>query len=166
MNNLIIIISLVFFLCSCKNPRDEISSENYVELSDDLQSVVRKYIDYQSCSNCIYEIYFDKMDPHYYRVIFYKGDNSLTVEEHERSGKFPILYTSIVGKKIYLFTGGERYFKSSKKAIKAKIQKNSVSRSFHIWVLSDSLNKRWIDTLEHKYPFLPSPVKREFPSPF
>lgn len=166
MKNLIILISLVFFLCSCKNSKNEITSENYVELSDDLQRVVNRYIDYQPCSDCVYEIYLDKIEPHYYQIILYKGDSSLTVDEHQRDGKFPVLFTTITGKKIYLFTGGERYFKSSKKAVKAKKIMGNMSKSFDVWVLSDSLNKRRIDTFEHVYPFLPLPAKREFPSPF
>ncbi len=166
MKNLIILISLVFFLCSCKNSRNEIVSENYVELSDDLKTVVSRYIEYQPCSDCIYEVYFDKIEPHYYQVILYKGDNSLTVDEHQRNGKFPMLYTTITGKKIYLFTGAERYFSPPKKAMKAKKIINTASKSFNVWVLSDSLNKRRIDTFEHVYPFLPLPAKAEFPSPF
>ncbi|MEJ5962994.1 hypothetical protein [Pedobacter immunditicola] len=166
MKNLIMLISLVFFLCSCKNPGNEIASENYIELSDDLKRVVSRYIDYQPCNDCMYEIYFDKIEPHYHQVILYKGDNSLTVDEHQRSGRSPILYTTIIGKKIYLFTGGERYFRSSKKVMKTKKILGSASKSFDVWVLSDSLNERRIDTFEHVYPFLPLPAKREFPTPF
>lgn len=166
MKNLIILILLVFFLYSCKNPKDEIASGNYVELNDDLQRIVSRYIDYQPCNDCMYEIYFDKIEPHYYQVILYKGNNSLTVDEYQKNGKFPIVYTMIAGKKIYLFTGGEHYFKSSKKTIKTKKMMGSMSKSFNVWILSDSLNKRRIDTFEHVYPFLPLPAKREFPSPF
>ena len=166
MKNLIILISLVFFLCSCENLKNDVASENYVELSDDLKEVVSRYIDYQPCTDCMYEIYFDKVDPHYFQVILYKGDNSLTVDEHQKSGRFPMLYTTIIGKKIYLFQGGERYFKSSKKATTVKKIIGSASKSFDVWVLSDSFNKRRIDTFEHVYPFLPLPAKREFFSPF
>lgn len=166
MKNLIILILLVFFLCSCENSKNEITSENYVELSDDLQKVVSRYINYQSCSNCVHEIYFDKIKPHYYQIILYKGDNSLTVDEHQRNEKFPVLYTTITGRRIYLFVGAERYFKSSKKAMKAKKITDNASKSFNVWVLSDSLNKRRIDTIEHVYPYLPLPAKREFPFPF
>ena len=166
MKNLIILILLVFVLCSCKNSKNEIASENYIELTDDLTEVVIRYINYRPCTDCMYEIYFDKIDPHYFQVILYKGNNSLTGEEHQKSGRFSMLYTTIIGKKIYLYQGGERYFKSSKKATKFKKIIGSASKSFDVWVLSDSLNKRRIDTFEHVYPFLPLPAKREYFSPF
>jgi len=162
MKNFIILILLLFFLYSCKNPKNEISSENYVELNDDLKGIVARYINYQPCSDCAYEIYFNKIDPHYSQVILYKGNKSLTINEYEKNGRFPVIYTDILDKKIHVYTGGESYFKAPKNQLRDVNGKES-NKSFNVWVISDSLNVRKIDTLDYAYPFLPLPVKREFP---
>lgn len=162
MKNLIILILLVFFLYSCKNPKNEIASGNYVELNDDLKGIVTRYINYQPCSDCVYEIYFNKIDPHYSQVILYKGNKSLTIDEYEKNGRFPVIYTDILNKKICVYTGGEGYFKAPKSQL-GDVKGKESNKSFNVWVISDSLNVRKIDTLDYAYPFLPLPVKRVFP---
>lgn len=162
MKNLIRLISLLFFLYSCKNPKNEIASGNYVELNDDLKEIVTRYINYQPCSDCVYEIYFNKIDPHYSQVVLYKGNKSLTIDEYEKNGRFPVIYTDILDKKICVYTGGEGYFKAAKNQ-RGDVKGKENNKSFNVWVISDSLNVRKIDTLHYANPFLPLPVKRDFP---
>lgn len=165
MKNLIVLILPMFFLYSCKNHKNEIVSESYVKLNDDLKEVVVRYIKYQPCSNCVFEIYFNKIAPDYTQIMLYKGNNSLTFNEYEKKGKFPVLYTEILEKKIYIYTGGEGYFKAPKNRI-AYVNEKKYIKSFNLWVVSDSLNVRKIDTLDFAYPFFSLPVKVKFPSPF
>ncbi|NQX38118.1 hypothetical protein HQN84_04630 [Pedobacter steynii] len=104
----------VRFVVIRKHPKNEIPSGNYVELNDDLKGIVARYIKYQSCSDCLYELYFNKIDPHYSQVILYKGNKSLTVDEYEKNGRFPVIYTKVSDKKIGVYTGSEGYFKAPK----------------------------------------------------
>lgn len=164
MKNLLLFFILVFFLYSCKEQKNEITSAIFLELNDDLKEIVSKYINYQPCSDCIYEIYFDKVDPHYSNIILYKGIKSLTTDEYERNEKFPVMYTKILDKKIFMFSGSERYFRAPKKNPEISKGKEG-NKPFNMWVISDSVNLYRVDTLEYAYPFLPLPVKRAF-SPF
>lgn len=58
--------------------------------------------------------------------------------------------------------GGEGYFKAPKNQL-GDVKGKESNKSFNVWVISDSLNVRKIDTLDYAYPFLPLPVKRVFP---
>ena len=72
------------------------------------------------------------------------------------------MYTEILDRKIFIYSRGERYFKTPKK--RRKIFKGKeIHKFFNVWVITDSLNFRKIDTLEYAYPFLPLPIKRAFP---
>lgn len=164
MKSSILFILIVCFLYSCKSPKTETTYGNYVELNDDLKGVVTRYINYQPCSDCVYEIYLNKIDPHYSEVILYKGSKSLTVDEYEKNGRFPVLYTDILDKKICIYTGAEGYFKTQKRQLgDVRGKENKSNKAFDVWVISDSLNVRKIDTFRQVYPFLPLPVKLEFP---
>ena len=162
MKNLIALILFVGVFYSCKHPKTESASGNYVELNDDLKEIIARYINDQPCSDCVYEIYFNKIDPHYSQVMLYKGNKSLTIDEYEKNKRFPVIYTDVLDKKIGVYTGGESYFKAPKNQPGALKGKES-NKSFKVWLISDSLNVRKIDTLDNAYPFLPLPVKQAFP---
>jgi len=166
MKDLIALILLTLFIYSCKSPRNDIAYENYVILNDDLEEIVAKYIYYQPCVDCIYEIYFNKIDPHHNEIVLYKGNSSLTFNEYEKNGRYPVLFTKVQHKKIHVYTGGEGYIKAPKKGQTEINVKKGSNKSFNVWVISDSLNTRKIDTLDNAYPFLPMPIKRKFPPPY
>jgi hypothetical protein len=166
MKDLITLILFTLFIFSCKSSKKDSAFENYVILNDDLEEIVVKYVNYQPCVDCIYEVYFNKIDPHRNEIVLYKGNSSLTFKEYEKNGRYPVLFTRVQHKKIYVYTGSEGYIKAPRLGQTELNVKKSRNDSFSVWVISDSLNTRKIDTLDNAYPFLPMPIRRKSPPPY
>ena len=157
---------MIFLLYACKDSKTDPNLGRRIELNDDIKEIMANYIKYEPCQNCVYEMYLDKIDPHYAQIFLYKGVNSLTFEEYVKNEKQPSFYTEVGGKKISIYTGAENYIRKEKDSSLPARTMKQMEKSYNIWVIIDSMNVRRIDTLGYAYPFLPLPAKVDFDSPY
>lgn len=156
---------LLFFLLlffACRHDYKSVAYKGYdIELESGLKRLMSEYINYEPCEDCVFEIYINKKSPDNYRIIFYKGSNSLTYEEYIKKKKYPLFYTYILNKKVYVYSGAENYF-SVKNPLIVQEGKNKTDKTFKVWVLSDSVGVKKLDTFNQVYPFFQLPEKRIF----
>ena len=157
----ILLFFLLLFLACKHDDRSKAVRGDNIELDISLKQLMIKYINYEPCEDCIYEVYIDKKSPDNYQVILYKGSNSLTFEEYIKKKKYPLFYTYVSNKKVYVYSGAENYF-SVKDPLILQGGKNKTDKTFKVWVLSDSLGVKKLDTFNQVYPFFQLPEKRIF----
>ncbi len=155
----VILLFFILIVLACRYDRE--GTTGGVELESNLKKLMEAYIAQEPCEDCIYEIYIDKKAPDSYQVILYKGSNSLTFEEYAKEKKYPLFYTYVRDKKVYVYSGAENYFSVKEPSI-VQEEKNKNNKIFKVWVLSDSLGIKKVDVFYQVYPFFQLPEKRVF----
>lgn len=152
----IIVIFFIIFIYSCNKRNDTTDSGKQMEMNKNIEPIVADFIKQDFCKECLYEMYIDKQSPYQYEVILYKGYRSLTFEENNKNKQTPLFYTEILNKRIDVFSGVEYFFKQ-KKQRSILYKKNNTYKEYNLWIITDSLGLKKIDTVPYAYPYLPKP---------
>ena len=60
-------------------------------------------------------MYINKINPEYFELFLFAGENSLTIKENKDFDQIPLGVAKIMGELVNVYTGAERYFKSARK---------------------------------------------------
>ena len=149
---LIVFFCLILQSCVTQNKQvKQIRLRTGIEML--LDSIIKK-----SPSNKIYELYFDKLDPHNSNILFYIGPVSLT--EKERGSQISSLWHIELDHKIIsIYTGLEKYVSVNDPDIKKEKDMNNLDEFY--WAIEDRNGKFNCYQLDGAYPFMPFPLKNE-----
>lgn len=151
----IIILSLMFFLGGCST--SNINKDHLITLKEPLKSIVDSFaLEYPNRG--VYEIYINKIEPHYCEIIVYAGKESLTKQENKDYDQHPLSCTQAANyQSFFVYTGSERYFESK---IDPFISENNSTKilSNAFWAIKDSIGDiRVIKEYDAIYPFIKFP---------
>jgi len=131
-----------------------------------VDSIMSSFVQEDRCIGCIYEIYIDKQDPHFYELVLYKGKNSLTLDENRWSEQNALQKVKVDDVFFDVFSGVEHYFSAQREIGSSNLDHSDSSddnlRNNYegtVWVIKDQYGEIEIEKVEHKYPFIPGPKK-------
>lgn len=160
-------ITIIILGCSKK-----VSNDNILLISNKkIENILVSFVKENKCNNCIYEVYVDKQDPHIYKLLLYKGIESLTEKENIYNNQIPIGSTKVLNFKYDIYSGAEHYFRhtndSDNKKYKKSIIDINLKKDYKLWIVKDSFDIISIEKKNYAYPFmtLPKNVETEFKIP-
>ena len=162
MSRIFYFFIVIIGIASCKKSSGSNYLDNaFLQPKDNISAILDSFVQENNIDNYVYELYVDKQTPHDYLLTIYCGERSLTKEENDYHGYMPLNYTTVSGKRFYIFSGIERYFKRGDETIATDLQNNYFERK--IWIVKDNYDTiRVYKGLQFPYPFVPLPA--DFPN--
>lgn len=158
---------IVLIFISCKK---EISKNESVLIpKNNISNILNNFVIEDKCNECIYELYIDKKNPHYYELILYKGEKSLTSLENDYNEQVPVSIVKLKsGIKFNVYSGAEHYFTKSNNVELVKNEKRKIidslnpknEKEYKVWIVKDSMNILTTTKRDAVYPFMPLPRGR------
>jgi hypothetical protein len=164
MKKTIIFICTVLIFISCKEENNQ--DESVLIPKKNISNILNNFVAEDKCNECIYELYIDKKNPHYYELILYKGKKSLTSEENNYNEQIPISIVKLKsGIKFNIYSGIEHYFIKSDNVKLLKNERTKIIDSlnpkndieYKVWVVKDSMDVLTTTKRDAAYPFIPLP---------
>lgn len=162
MKKTIFYIAVILFMGCGKKSN---SLNNLIISHKKIKPILASFVRENKCDNCIYEVYVDKQDPHIYKLLLYKGIESLTKVENEYNNQTPIGSINVLNSEFDVYSGAEHYFTTSEKTILKKNNSNiKLKKDYKLWVVKDSFNIISVEKRDYAYPYmtLPKDVKVRF----
>lgn len=156
MKTVAYITFFIILLISCnKQNIDDVSIKPNVEMLKIMDDFVKD----NECSDCVFELYIDKVDPHNYTTILYSGKQSLVGEENFDNQQQAInIAKTTNGTEFKIYSGIEYYFRKglNKENIILKIKQYDNSKN-SILIVKDSFGKLTTIKQSYAYPFMSLP---------
>jgi hypothetical protein len=129
----------------------------FLQPKENIHAILDSFVRENNINNYVYELYVDKETSWDYILTIYCGEKSLTKEENDYNGHIPLNYTIVSGKRFYIYSGIEHYFKRGSDTVAADAENDYVEKI--IWVLKDSANVISVyKGIQFMYPFVPLPM--------
>lgn len=156
---LFVFSSIIFLFVQCSNNKgkydNQISTE--FEFSDsNVQTIVDSFI-MKYPNEKLYELYIDKLDPHYAVLTIYSGNSSAVGNENYNKNQLPGIAINRKGTLVHIYSGMERYIKTTQEQNDSLFfEKLPGMQDGNYWIVTDSFGIYKIRE-ERIYPFMPLP---------
>lgn len=158
------VLAVVFFLSRCSLKTDT-EALNLVVIKDEkIENILSSFVQQSECLECVFEIYIDKKDPHFYELILHKDESSLTAEENRQQNQKALQKVKVDDVVFDIYSGAEHYFSTEKSFGFNKSEDFSVDSLINhtkgtIWVVTEEYGELKVEKVEHRYPYIPGPRK-------
>lgn len=166
MRTIILLLNFLsfFFYSSCNNDKSGSGDQqldlnvvsNNITVSENLKSILDKYLDSVNCSACLNEIYIQKVEPHKTIITI----DSKGVNKEYLSIKRPLNVITYRGVQFFVYSGIEDYFTTTTNYENLYSQTNT-SCITTTWQIEDKFGTIKINT-KGGFPFLPIPVDSSY----